>query len=624
MLAIHDLHIAFGETDLLSVDHWEIHPNQKIALVGHNGCGKSSLLKVLVGEALPRDGRLSTRKDFQLGYLPQKAVSGSTRSVWDEVKSGMTRLLKLEAHLHKCEQDVDTEEGQIALIEAMDAYRLAGGYQQEERIGSTLHGLGFERDAWHKACDTFSGGWQMRIALAKLLLSDPDLAVLDEPTNHLDHPTKEWLAHHLSSVEYAILVVSHDHTFLDAFASHILEIRNKHLHRYTGNYTQFLRQREERMLLEQQTHEKNVAKAAHLQSYIDRFGAKATKAKQAQSRKKALDKIDLSNAPQREARRSILRFHEAAASDFIPYELQHASIGWPDHPSLFNDVGLSLERGMKMVIVGENGCGKSTLMKSLSGELPLHSGQRKVGDRIRLGVYAQDLAQHLPLDQHPVRYIHDRCPTIGETEIRKVLGALGLQSDSHTREIGKLSGGEKSRVVLAELSLNQYNVLFLDEPTNHLDTASAEAVASAVANFEGAVLAISHDAKFVEAVASHIAQCVDNTVQIHEGFDPKHLTIQQSAASRKAKSNNVQDHKERRKRRNQIQRWKREYEALEERIMEIEEEIEGTEGAMFEVASDLDALQKLTKHKESLEAELEQAMEQWETLGEQLAELDED
>lgn len=623
MLAIHDLHIAFGETDLLSVDHWEIHPGQKIALVGHNGCGKSSLLKVLIGEALPRDGRCTQRKDFEMGYLPQKAVSGSTRRVWDEVKSGMTRLLKLEAHLKVCEADVDSEQGQIALIEAMDAYRHAGGYQQEERIGSTLHGLGFAREDWHKTCDTFSGGWQMRIALAKLLLSDPDLAVLDEPTNHLDTPTKEWLANHLRTVNYAILVVSHDHAFLDTFASHILEIRSKQLHRYTGNYTQFLKLREERILLEQQTHEKNAAKAAHLQSYIDRFGAKATKAKQAQSRKKQLAKIDLSNAPERANRRSTLKFHEAAPSDFIPYEFRHASIGWPNHPSLFTNVNLILERGMKMVIVGANGCGKSTLMKSLSGDLQLHAGQRKVGERIRLGVYAQDLAQHLPLDQDPVRYIHDRCPTIGETEIRKVLGALGLQSDSHVRPIEKLSGGEKSRVVLAELSLNQYNVLFLDEPTNHLDTASAKAVAEAVVNFEGAVLAISHDATFVEAVATHIAQCVDDQVDLHVGFDPKHLVIQQSATVKKVKAINAEEHKERKKLRNQIKRWQREYEELENQIMEIEEQIEELDAQMFEAASDLKLLRELTNQKSAAEDTLEKSMERWEELGEQLAEFEE-
>jgi len=460
--------------------------------------------------------------------------------------------------------------------------------------------------------------------LAKLLLSDPDLAVLDEPTNHLDHPTKEWLAHHLSSVEYAILVVSHDHIFLDAFASHILEIRNKQLHRYTGNHTQFLRQREERILLEQQTHEKKLAKAAHLQSYIDRFGAKATKAKQAQSRKKQLDKIDLSNAPQREIRRSTLRFHEAAPSDFIPFELREAHIGWPNSTSLFHDVNLVLERGMKMIIVGANGCGKSTLMKTLAGDLQMHAGHRKVGERIRLGIYAQDLAQHLPLDQDPIRYIHDRCPTIGQTEIRKVLGALGLQSDSHTRPISKLSGGEKSRVVLAELSLNQYNVLFLDEPTNHLDTASAEAVAQAILNFEGAVLAISHDAKFVKTVATHIAQCVDDEVRLHIGFDPKHLEIKPSSAVRKAKSDNAHDHKERKKRRNQIKRWQREYESLEEQIMEIESELDNIESQMFEVVSDIEALQKLTHTKTNMETELEQAMEKWEELGEQLADVEDE
>lgn len=621
MLAIHDLHIAFGETDLLSIEHWEIHPTQKIALVGHNGCGKSSLLKVLVGEEHPRDGRRTTRNNLRLGYLPQRAVSGSTRSVWEEVKSGMTRILELEAHLNECEQNADTESGQIALIEAMDAYRLAGGYNQEERIGSTLHGLGFAREDWSKGCDTFSGGWQMRIALAKLLLSDPDLAILDEPTNHLDTPTKEWLAHHLNSVQYAILVVSHDHPFLDAFASHIVEIRSKQLHRYTGNYTQFLRQRDERMMHEQLAYERNVAKAAHLQSYIDRFGAKATKAKQAQSRKKQLAKIDLSGAPDQEIRRSTLRFHEATASDFIPFELRNANVGWPEQPSLFNNVNLILERGMKMVIVGPNGCGKSSLMKTLAGDLQLHAGQRRVGERIRLGIYAQDLAQHLPLDQHPVQYIHDRCPTIGETEIRKVLGALGLQSDSHTREIGKLSGGEKSRVVLAELSLNQYNVLFLDEPTNHLDTASAEAVATALQNFEGPVLSISHDANFIEQVATHVVRCVGDQIEVHAGFRPDLLEIVETTTHSVVKSAAADDHKARKKRRNQRRKLEREYQDLEENIETLEGSIEQMDADMFTVGTDLTKLKELTDQKIQAESDLEAMMERWEELAELLEEM---
>ena len=623
MLAIQDVHIAFGETELVSIDYWELHPGQKIALVGHNGCGKSSLLNILVGLALPRDGEIRKRNDVQIGYLPQKAVSGSTRSVWEEVKSGMTRLLKLEAELQKCEASAHTETEQIALLEAMDAYRLAGGYQQEEKIGSTLHGLGFSREDWQKSCDTFSGGWQMRIALAKLLLSEPDLAILDEPTNHLDHPTKEWLAQHLSTVEYAILVVSHDHPFLDRFASHIVEIRNKELHRYTGNYTQFLAQREERIAQAQQAYEKNVAKAAHLQSYIDRFGAKATKARQAQSRKKQLEKIDLSGAPERQSMNSTLRFHEATASDFIPFELRNANIGWPGHPSLFNNVNLILERGMKMVIVGANGCGKSTLMKSLAGDLHLHGGQRRVGERIRLGIYAQDLAQHLPLDVSAVQYIHDRCPTIGETEIRKVLGALGLQSDSHTRIIGQLSGGEKSRVVLAELSLNQYNVLFLDEPTNHLDSASAKAVAEAVLSFEGAVLAISHDATFVETVATHIVQCIDDSIEVRIGFDPKWLEVQSSKAQKETKAIQADEHKERRKKRNQFQRLQKEYETVEESIMTLEEQIAEIDGQMFEVGSDLNKLQTLTDAKATLETQLEQAMIRWEELAELITEQEE-
>ena len=618
MLSIQNLHIAFGETDLLEVDSWQILPKQKMALVGPNGCGKTSLLRILMNQELPRSGTITLQNNVEVGYLPQQAVSGSTRTVWEEVKSGMTRLLKMEQRLKELEEAQEQDK----LIALLDQYQLAGGYTQEETIGKTLHGLGFAPDDWYRTCDTFSGGWQMRIALAKLLLAEPDLAILDEPTNHLDTPTKDWLAKHLQSVNYAILIVSHDHRFLDQFASHVVEIYNRELHVYKGNYTQFTKNREERLLQAEQAYTKTLAKAKHLQSYIDRFGAKATKAKQAQSRKKQLEKLDLSNEPKRINQHSTLKFHQAEASDYIPFELRAANIGWNAETILFRNVDLALERGMHLAVVGPNGCGKSTLLKTLAGTLNLQGGLRKVGERIRLGIYSQDLAQQLPLDLSPFLYLHERCPWIGETQIRTILGSLGLNSDAHTREMKLLSGGEKARVVLAELSLNQYNVLFLDEPTNHLDAVSAQAVADALNDFEGAVLCISHDGPFIEKMATHVAQCIDDRLVLNEGFAQEYLLCMQSKISNNAQNVAALDYKEQQRIKNQQQRVLREHKEIEQLIDALETAIAQLDEDLFTVGSDLDALQKIQTQKEAKEQALEEAMERWEALEAEIAALD--
>lgn len=624
MLNVSDLHIAFGELDLLYIENWTLHPKQKIALVGANGTGKSSFLRVVLQEELPMGGTVSLRPKTRIGYLPQKAVSGSTKPLWAEVKSGMSKIIALESELEDIQNRLEQgDQLEDQLINKMEEFRIAGGYNQTETIGITLHGLGFQQEDWEKSCAYFSGGWQMRIALAKLLLSEPDLAILDEPTNHLDYQAKEWLSNHLSNVEYAVFIVSHDGTFLDRFCSHTIEIRNKALHSYTGDYSAFLRQRGERQIHEQLAYEKQQSKIQHLQSYIDRFGAKATKAKQAQSRKKQLDKIDRINAPQSTDLRSSLRFKEAPSSDFLLYELQNATIGWQKESPLLRNVNLRLEQGMRLVLVGANGSGKSTLLKTLLGKVPLLSGNRLVGNRIRLGLYSQDLAQQLPMDQTPLSYIHDSCPASKESEIRRALGSLGLASTAHNRQIELLSGGEKARVVLAELSLAGYNTLFLDEPTNHLDTASGDGLAKALASFEGAILFISHDKKLIERAATHVGQLQDDTLTIHLGYDEKYLEFTLSKVQVEAKTESALSYKEQQKERNLRRKTKREYDDIEERISQLEELIEGYDAQMFEAGNDLKAIQKLQNDKNSSEEELERAMERWEVLEEEIAKFEE-
>ena len=619
MIRIESVTLAPGGEPLLEGADWHIRESERVGLVGRNGTGKSTRLRAIVGEAPPADGRVHIRNNLRLGYLPQQAVSGSTQSVWDEVRSQMHHLQRLRADLAAAEQDLARHApGSPERHErALEAFRIAGGFQEEETVGSVLHGLGFSPETWHRSCTQFSGGWQMRIALARLLLSQPDVALLDEPTNHLDLLARSWLAGFLARAPFAAVVVSHDRHLLDRFATRIVEVRAGRLHHYTGNFSNFLEQRELRIEQHQTAFERQQAEIARLERFVTRFKAKATKATQAQSRQKQLDKIERLDAP--EAIR-LPRFSrpEAPASDFTLATLRGVSLGWTPEQTVLRGVELALERGMRLAVLGPNGSGKSTLLSAISGKLKPHAGRRALGDRVRMGVFTQDLAADLPPDLSGLEYVVSTTPMTPPEKIRTILGALGLSGEDALRPIRDLSGGEKARVALTALTARPHNLLLLDEPTNHLDTETVEVLVRALQQFEGGMVLVTHDRYLVESLATHVLLVLpDGSVDLHIGVRPSDLELKppETTAAADAPSAGALSFEELKQRR-------RDRDRLKKRLTEIETAITATEARIARIDDDLcqpDAdYAALSAERQRQNDALDRLMGEWEQVSEQV------
>jgi len=470
---------------------------------------------------------------WAVGFLEQKGVSGSTLTVRAEVMSRMDRLMRATARLEAAEAamtscDIADERCLEAATEELGAageeFSAAGGYTVDERIARVLRGLGFQEADFERSCSDFSGGWQMRIALARLLLSEPELLILDEPTNHLDAAARTWLTGYLSRYTGTVLLVSHDDGLLRTAATSIAEVRNRRLDIYKSrNYDQWQTEREEREAQRAAIYEKQQEEIAHLQSFVDRFGASATKASQAQSRVKMIEKLkaEAVGPPEGVERfRPKLQLPRPPPCNFEQLQLSGAAFGWGDVP-IVRGVDLAFRKGDRVVVRGPNGAGKSTLLAALSGELPLLEGTRTEGDGLTLGFFKQDLAQELPMQERGMDVVQkagwavDSSLTV--TQVRTVMGALGLSGDKSVRPVGQLSGGEKARVALACFALVPHNFLLLDEPSNHLDVETINSLTEAVRSFPGAVVVISHDRAFCEALSPTHVITVDEGRATMEG-----------------------------------------------------------------------------------------------------------
>ena len=620
MIRLEHLTLSAGGKELLIEADWHLRPGDRVGLVGHNGAGKSTLLKTLMGQHLQDSGQIHTRG--RLGYLPQAGVEGSERSLWDEAASGMEHLDKLQATLDLRISELDGSPESIERhARAEAAFSAAGGYEKDAKIGSVLHGLGFSKDDWERPCRLFSGGWRMRIALARLLLSEPEILLLDEPTNHLDLHARAWLADHLAQHPGALLLVSHDRYVLDRCVNGIVELRAKGLDFYSGNFTSYLRQRDERDRLQAATAEKQATEAAKLQRFVERFGAKATKAKQAQSRAKRLEKLQAEqvSAPEREAGPR-LRFRSREARHAEVLELREIDGGY-DKP-LFSGLNLDLRRGQKWMLLGENGCGKSTLLKILGGQLAPLSGRRVLAKGVRVGIFHQDQALALDPELRPVDAVGEMAPLVTETQARTALGALGLSGEKALQPIGTLSGGQKARVALAGLTAKELDVLLLDEPTNHLDVISVGALVQAINDFEGTVVIVTHDRYLIENCATDVVRFSVDGLDIHEGLEPRDLLPPDQLQDGKAqeisqeKEEAALSYKERQRAQREKERAQRELSKLESTIEDTEAAIEALHSQMAECATDIAKVQELDAQVREKEAALEAAMERWEELGE--------
>eukprot|EP01038_Epipyxis_sp_PR26KG_P010570 gene10570-14198_t len=544
-MQIEKAYLSIGNNDLISDINWTILPKERWALVGNNGAGKSTLLKALTGyggeNVQIREGSVAVAKKARMGYLEQKGVSGSILTVKEEVSSRMDRLKAATNSLEAAEVAVSngdsSDEALQNLSDAAVEFEAAGGYTVNQKISTVLKGLGFIDDDFNRKCSEFSGGWQMRIALARLLLSEPDLLILDEPTNHLDKGAREWLGKYLSTYDGTLLVVSHDTNLLQAAVSSIAEVRGGKIELYKSrSHDQWQLEREERVRNAQALFEANQKEIARLQVFVDRFGAKTMGASMAQSRLKTIEKLENSGpeAPiVTDGPPPVLRLPPPPRGSQKLLELRDVSLAWKTEDEnndnnnqtppkmIINNCNVKIERGMRIVVRGPNGAGKSTLLTALSGKLSPYSGERLEGDGLELGVFTQDLAQDLDQEALAVdvvtKMVRQYDASLSDEKARSVLGALGLIGAKAIRKVGHLSGGEKARVALASFVLIPHNLLLLDEPSNHLDVTTLKVLTEALKKFEGSVVVISHDREFLEQLEpTHVITVRGGIVNMEE------------------------------------------------------------------------------------------------------------
>ncbi len=510
MIQFQHLDLFRGTKQLLQQASLHLPDGHKVGLVGANGCGKSTLFAMLLGKLDSEQGEINMTPGWRVGHVAQETPA-LTISAIDYVIAGDTEYSQLQEELTQAEQDQDGHlQGELhAKLAAIDGYTIFA------RAGAMLSGLGFSHEQQQKPVSAFSGGWRMRLNLAQALICRADLLLLDEPTNHLDLDAVLWLERWLQRFDGTLLMISHDRTFLDNVVRHIAHIDQAQITTYSGNYSSFERQRAERMAQQQALFDKQERERAHLQSFIDRFKAKASKAKQAQSRIKALERLE-AQAPAHAAS----PFHFSIRSPkHLPnplVNLEQASLGYGNQPIL-QHLNLSLVPGSRVGLIGPNGAGKSTLIKSLAGELPLLSGERYGSEKLAIGYFAQHQLEQLDGQQTPMQSLMALSPSETEQTLRNYLGGFNIQGDDVYRELGTMSGGEKARVVLALICWQQPNLLLMDEPTNHLDLEMRHALELALQAYEGALLVISHDRDLIASTTDELWLIAHGKVTPYEG-----------------------------------------------------------------------------------------------------------
>jgi ATP-binding cassette subfamily F protein 3 len=519
----------FGHKLLFENADWLITPHDRIGLVGGNGTGKSTLMKVLAGMDTFDYGSLVVAKGTSAGYLPQDGLTLSGRSVFAECMSVFDDLRAMETELESLTHSMAELDHTSAEYSAVaDRYhrvehefRTRDGYSIESEVGRVLMGLGFSKEDWPRLTDEFSGGWQMRLALAKLLLQQPNLLLLDEPTNHLDLEARNWLEEYLSNYPHAFVLISHDRYFLDVTVNKIAEIWNKRFWFYTGNYDKFLAQKTQRNEQLQAAYRNQRDRIEQLEVFINRFRYQATKAKQVQSRIKELEKIERIEVPPEE-KTIHFSFPQPKPSGRIVAEFEGVAKSYPGKnggadKEVFRNVSFMIERGERIALVGVNGAGKSTLIKLLAETEKVTRGEYRLGHNVEADYFAQDQYKELDPDARILDDLGDASPGSGETELRSLLGCFLFSDEDVFKKIGVLSGGERGRYALLRLLLHPANFLLLDEPTNHLDLRAKDVLLDALVKYTGTVVFVSHDRYFIDKLATRVFEVGDGKVEIFPG-----------------------------------------------------------------------------------------------------------
>ncbi len=529
MIQISNGSVRYGARTLFEGLNWLVQPQDRIGVVGANGTGKSTLLKVLAGIERLDSGEVNRQKGLRIGYLPQDGLSFKGRSVFAECLSVFDEAIALEKEqeelTHKMGEVDPSSDEYNEIIErytwVMDRYHVLDGYTKEAQVGAVLGGLGFTRHDWQRKTDEFSGGWQMRIALAKLLLEKPNLLLLDEPTNHLDLEARNWLEDYLKSYPNAFLVISHDRFFLDMTVEQTLEVWNKEVHFYKGGYSKYEVQKEQRRDQLTAAYKNQRARIEQLEAFISRFRYQASRASLVQSRVKELEKIERIEIPPEE-RVIHFRFPQPPSSGRVVAELIDVAKSYGEL-NVFSGVNCHIEKGDRIALIGVNGAGKSTLIKLLAGAEKPTNGEIKLGHNVEVDYFAQD--QYKELDPNAVLFdeIGLMAPRMSDAEVRTLLGCFLFSGDDAFKRVGVLSGGERNRFALAKMLLEPHNFLLLDEPTNHLDMRAKDVLLRAMMDFTGTVVFVSHDRYFIDNLATKVFAIGGGEVEMYPGNYEEYL-----------------------------------------------------------------------------------------------------
>ncbi|WP_270615974.1 ABC-F family ATP-binding cassette domain-containing protein [Streptococcus koreensis] len=610
----------------------QVDERDRIALVGKNGAGKSTLLKILVGEEEPTSGEINKKRDLSLSYLAQDSLFESSNTIYDEMLHVFDDLRKTERTLRQMELEMGEKTG--ADLEKLmqdydrlsEEFRQAGGFTYEADIRAILNGFKFDESMWQMKIEELSGGQNTRLALAKMLLEKPNLLVLDEPTNHLDIETIAWLENYLVNYSGALLIVSHDRYFLDKVATITLDLTKHSLDRYVGNYSSFVEQKEQKLLTEAKNYEKQQKEIAALEDFVNRNLVRASTTKRAQSRRKQLEKMERLDKPEAGTKSAHMTFHSDKTSGNVVLTVEEAAVGYDDQV-LSEPINLDIRKMNAVAIVGPNGIGKSTLIKSIVGQIPFIKGEARFGANVEVGYYDQTQSKLTPHNSVLDELWNDFKLT-PEVEIRNRLGAFLFSGDDVKKTVGMLSGGERARLLLAKLSMENNNFLILDEPTNHLDIDSKEVLENALIDFDGTLLFVSHDRYFINRVATQVLELSEEGSTLYLGdydyYLEKKAELEALAAAQaeavpaasmeEVTSNDYhlqkQNQKELRKITRRIEQLEAEMEELDQKIQAITETMHNTNNAedLVQLQSELD---QLTVQQEAV-------MEEWAELSEQV------
>jgi ATP-binding cassette subfamily F protein 3 len=625
MISATQLSLFFGGQELYSKVNLSITKQDKIGLTGKNGAGKSTFLKLVLGEYTPDEGSISVAKGTRICYLPQEIISRSNAKIIDEVCNSNDELKAVADRLEEINVQLATREDYESdsylqmldeLTELNDAFNMQGGNEVQEQAELVLKGLGFPPEDLERPMTEFSGGWQMRVELAKLLVQNPDILLLDEPTNHLDIESIQWLETYLKKYSGAIVLISHDRSFLDGVTNRTIEINNKKFYDYNCNYTSYQVRREEEMIMQKQAFKNQQKDIENTEKLINKFRAKASKASFAQSLMKKLDKMDVIELDEVDTSALAFRFPEPHPSGKLVVEIEDVGKEYGNQV-IFEDVRFNIGKGEKIALIGKNGMGKSTFIKMLVGETD-YTGTMKLGHNVRIGYFAQDETAKLDLKKTVFEVIDE--VAVGEVRknVRGILGSFLFRADDIDKKVSVLSGGEKTRLALCKLLLEPYNFLILDEPTNHLDIVSKEVLQEALKDYPGTVLVVSHDRTFLDGLSDRVYYIKNNAISIYfESVNDflSNMAAEETSAPSKKKQKEKEKSKPEKTKDNskEIRNAENNLKKVEKRISNVEAKIAEFEAKIANGSYESDSIFDDLKVQNE---KLEQAMKEWEELAE--------